>query len=340
MNTQKNVTISRRDFIKISAVAGSVLAGSKLLFNLVKDGPVTVKQTRLLMGTIINLAVVAESKAEGEAAVAATFAQLERQVAIFTHREPGSPVAILNNTGKLSKPPQELVEVLAHALEISEQTEGAFDVTVKPLVDLYQQFQPGLPGTDELKAALKRVDYSQMKVSAEEIAFNQPGMAVTLDGIAKGYIVDAGVAVLKKLGYENVYVEAGGDLMASGKKENNAPWKIGIQSPRQSKSGLLAEINASDQAIATSGDYFQYFSADMLNHHIVDPRVGISSPDLASVTVLSQNAMSSDALATALMVMGARKGLELVESLPDVDAFMITKGLDTIASSGFSYQEI
>jgi thiamine biosynthesis lipoprotein len=328
----KSPGISRRDFIKITAVAGSALLGGKLILDLL-DEPYILEETRVLMGTIINLAVVAESRAAGEAAIEATFAELERQVAIFNHRDPDSPISTLNCTGKLAKPPRELVDVLTQAMLVSEMTKGAFDVTVKPLVDLYQQSQPDLPGAEAIEAVLNLVDYSQMKVSIDEIITNQSGMAITLDGIAKGYIVDAGTAVLKKLGFENVYVEAGGDLMASGKKNGDTPWMIGIRSHRETQPGLLAHLYVSDQAVATSGDYFQYFSADMGHHHIIDPRVGFSDSELASVTILSTTAMHADALATAVMVMGKDKGLELANSIPEIKAYLVTKELEVFTSS-------
>jgi thiamine biosynthesis lipoprotein len=331
--------LSRRDFIKITAVAGGALVGGKLLLDLFEEQRfITLKETRVLMGTIINLAVVANSKPDAEYTIEATFAELERQIGIFDHRLPGSPMARLNQKGKLINPPAELVEVLEQAISISKMTDGAFDVTVKPLMDLYQLSQPNLPGADTVETALALVDYTRLSVSSEEISFSQTGMAVTLDGIAKGYIVDAGTSVLTRLGFENVYVEAGGDLMASGKKGDDAPWQIGIQSPRKETPGLLTQINVSNQAVATSGDYFQYYSADMLNHHIIDPRLGVSSAELASVTILSESAMYSDALATALMVLGTDKGLRFIESIPNVDAFLITKNLEVVATSGFSQQ--
>ena len=328
-------TISRRDFIKISAVAGSLLVGGKLLSGLIGDGLAVVKESRLLMGTIINLAVVAESRGAAEGAIKATFAELERQVGIFNHRDTTSPLAILNRTGKLTNPPQELVQVLSQAGAISEMTNGAFDITIKPLCDLYSELQPNLPEREQLEAALGLVDYKQMSVSNQEIVFNRPGMAVTLDGIAKGYIVDSGTAVLKELGYANVYVEAGGDLMASGTKEGDLPWRIGIQSPRDVKPGLLTQIDISDLAAATSGDYFQFYSEDLRHHHIIDPRVGYSAPGLASATILSAETMLSDALATAVMVLGPEKGLRLIESLSSVEAYLVTKNLQVLESSGF-----
>ena len=159
-------------------------------------------------------------------------------------------------------------------------------------------------------------------------------MAVTLDGIAKGFIVDAGTAVLKGLGYGNVFVEAGGDLMASGTKENDLPWKVGIRSPRGVQGEILAKLNLTNQAAATSGDYFQYFTPDLENHHIIDPRIGRSAPELASASVVSDSAMLSDALATALMVMGPEAGLSLIETIPGVEAYLISKDLKVWKSTG------
>lgn len=327
--------ISRRDFIKITAIAGSVLVGGKLLMDLTGEQTVTVKETRVLMGTIINLAVVAESKAEGEQAVSATFAELERQVAIFTHRIAGSPVAVLNQSGSLANPPAELVDVLRLAASISEQTGGAFDVTIKPLVDVYQQAQPDLPADELVQDALALVNYRNLLVSEDEIAFAVPGMAITLDGIAKGFIVDAGVAELRQLGFTNVFVEAGGDLMAAGEKEEQAAWKVGVQSPRETQDGLLASFGVHDQAVATSGDYMQYFSADMRYHHILDPRSGVSAPYLASATVVAPTCAEADALATALMVMAQDAGIAMVDGLDDVEAMLVTKEMEMIASGNF-----
>jgi thiamine biosynthesis lipoprotein len=223
---------------------------------------------------------------------------------------------------------------MIQAQGMSEMTGGAFDVTVKPVVDLYQQSRPGLPEDDEIRSALNLVDYRKLTVSAGEIALGQPGMAVTLDGIAKGYIVDAGSAVLKRMGFENVLVEAGGDLMAGGNKDGDAPWKIGVQSPQGSLSDLLTQIKVSNQAAATSGDYFQFFSEDRMNHHIIDPRSGFSSPELASATILSERAVKSDALATAVMVLG-KAGLDLIESISGSEALLVTKEGAMLKSSGF-----
>jgi thiamine biosynthesis lipoprotein len=155
-----------------------------------------------------------------------------------------------------------------------------------------------------------------------------------LDGIAKGYIVDVGIAKLQSLGYANVYVEAGGDLRTIGTKPDQAPWKIGLQSPRDN-TNILMKFDVSNQAVATSGDYMRYFSPDMSHHHIIDPRVGISPTELASVTILSTWAALSDAFATAVMVMGIEAGLDQINKIPDMEALLVTKDNQLYQSVGF-----
>jgi thiamine biosynthesis lipoprotein len=227
------------------------------------------------------------------------------------------------------------VDVLTQAVQFGELTDGAFDVTIKPLVELYRSSQQGLPEASQILAAARLVDYTQLQISSDLVEFSTPGMQITLDGIAKGYIVDQGTAELRTLGYQNVLVEAGGDLLAAGQKAADAPWKIGIQSPRSARPGLLAKVALSDQAAATSGDYMNAFTEDLDHHHIIDPRTGVSSPELASVTVVGKTAMQADALATALMVLGVSDGLALIETLPGVEAYLVMKDLTTSQTSGF-----
>lgn len=331
-----NTKLSRRDFIKITAAAGGALIGGKFILDMMDERIYRISETRVLMGTIINLAVISESRATGEAAVTATFAELERQIAIFNHRSSESPVAMLNQCGLLVSPPAELVEVLEMAQSISDLTSGAFDVTVKPLLDLYQLSQPDLPVEEEIQTALALVNYKNLAVSKEVIVFSAPRMAITLDGIAKGYIVDSAVTQLRNLGFGKVFVEAGGDLMASGDKETDTPWKVGVQSPRQTQEGLVASFGVSDQAVATSGDYMQYFTKDMRYHHILDPRIGYSAPYLASATVVAPSCAQADTLATALMVMNPKEGMALVNTLDTIDALMIGKDMEEYRSSSFN----
>ena len=155
-------------------------------------------------------------------------------------------------------------------------------------------------------------------------------MALTLDGIGKGFVVDAGVAELKRHGFPRVLVEAGGDLLAAGRR-----WRIGIRHPRPADSALLGRIEAQDVAVATSGDYFQPFKRDRSLHHILDPRTGVSALGLCSATVLAPTAVRADALATLAMTLDPRPARDLLEALPGCEGCLVTKAGDVVRTTGF-----
>ena len=328
--------MGRRQFLRIVGVSG--LAGLALKAGLdLRAVAETVSETRLLMGTVVNLTLVTDDAATGREALAACLDRMAGLETVMSRHRTDSQLARLNRDGQLAAPDPALVDLLDEALRLSTLTGGAFDVTVKPLVDLYQAHQQAgdLPVPDAIQATLDRVGYAHLRVAADAIHFARPGMALTLDGIAKGYIVDQGVAALRARGFENVLVEAGGDLSATGRKAAGSPWKIGVEAPRPGGEGLLNVFNVSNQAVATSGDYMQPYSADYREHHILDPRTGHSAPELASATVLAPRGLLADALATALMVLGPVQGLDGLAALPGCEAYLVAKDLRTWRSPGF-----
>lgn len=319
---------SRRQFLKISAVTGGLLAGGGLL-RMAKQTIQTVKETRLLMGTLIHLALVTDDERQGERVVGATFAEIERLVQILDHRNPQATLAQLNETGALADAPDELLTVLDQALAYGALSGGAFDVSVQPLVQAYRQ------GSD-VEAARNLVDYRQIQISGNDIRLRQEGMQLTLDGIAKGYIVDSAVAFLQAQNFTNVLVEAGGDLASSGQRSDGENWRVGIQHPRATGgTRTLSTLQIGWQAVATSGDYMNSFSRDFSQHHIIDPRTGISPLQLSSVTVIAPSAMDADALSTAVMVLGLEEGTALLERLPHVAGLLVSKTLDLWPTSDF-----
>lgn len=322
---QPSPTLSRRHFLQITAVASTVFLGGRWVQRLVKQ-PTAVHQTRLLMGTIINLTLVGEDTAQSQQALAATFAEMERLIALFNWRQPGSALATLNQTGQLANPPQELVELLQAAYHFSSLSDGAFDVTIQPLLEAIRI------GTDT-SAARQLIDYRQLQISSDKISL-APGMQLTLDGIAKGRVVDGATAVLQTYGFTNVLVEAGGDLVANGQRADGQSWRLGITHPRQPE-GTLQVLPVTGQAVATSGDYQHSFSQDFSRHHIVDPRTGESPTELASVTVLAPTAAAADALSTAVMVLGNDAGLALIDQLPGTAALLVTKEMQLKRSAHF-----
>ncbi len=323
--------VSRRDFLKITAIAGGSLA-VPIVAGLVPNSPqVQLNETRSLMGTIVHLTVITPDEAAGYKALEATFSEMEKLVTIFDHRRNGSPLATLNRYGRVAASPPELITVMNKALSYGVLTNGAFDITVKPVLDRYQMVEKA-----DIERVLELVDYHQVSITGDEIAFSKPGMAVTLDGIAKGYIVDKGAALLREHGFNNVIVESGGDLLASGHAWHNDAWKVGIAHPRPDRlGGYIARFSLRDCAVATSGDYLNYFTQDFSQHHIIDPRTGVSPTELASVSVIASDATAADALSTALMVMSLEEGIALVNSLSGVQALFVSKELTIRRTADF-----
>ena len=166
------------------------------------------------------------------------------------------------------------------------------------------------------------------------MTLERPGMSITLDGIGKGYVVDRGISELRERGFPNVFLEAGGDLLAAGNKGTGSPWRVGIRNPRPGLT-LHARFDVQDRAVATSGDYMQAYTDDYTRHHIVDPRTGRSAPELASSTVIAPNAATADALSTLTLVLGRRAGRDLLEALPGCEGYFVSKQLDVTRTTGF-----
>lgn len=321
------VPFRRRGFLKIVAFGG--LTTGLIAAGWRRRGDTTARISQVLMGTIVNLAVVSDDRARSEAAVALALSEMNRLIAVFDHRQPASALGRLNAAGALIDPSPELVAVLSHAQRLSAHTHGAFDVSVKPVLDAFAAGQYDVVG---LRAF---VDYRQIQVTADAIRLGRPGMALTLDGLAKGRVVDGAVDALRRAGFDRVYVEAGGDLAVSGNRATGTAWEIGVREPRGQADALAARFSVSHGAVATSGDYLNAFTADRSVNHIIDPR-NLQSPSvLASATALAPTAMEADALSTALMVLGPTDGLALVDSLPGVEALLIGKDDRQYASTGF-----
>ncbi len=320
--------MDRRSFLKISGVTALAAGlGFRLYQRLLKDGKLGhYGETRHLMGTAVQLQLTAGSTHQARALVERTFAEMERLVGVLDHRQPSSPLAVLNRERRLTKVPEALRSVLEEALRIGRYTAGAFDVTIKPALAQYRIQQEISP------EILDRVNYEAVLLDGRQVKLDIPGMEVSLDGVAKGWIVDQGVDYLGKLGVRHILVEAGGDLSMSGGKSPSQPWRVGIRHPRQS---LSAVIEASRGAVATSGDYLESYHPTHLHHHILDPRKGRSPRELSSATIWAEKAVSADALSTAVMVLGLEEGLARIEDLPETEALLVTKGMEIHLTSNF-----
>jgi thiamine biosynthesis lipoprotein len=329
-------SITRRDALRILAVGGAAGAAWKLgLFG--RDGN-SVEQIRLLMGTQIRLTVIGDDRGAAEAAADATLQRMANLEALLSRHQSTSEVSRLNATGRVEGTSDALQDVLQLAHYVSQLGDGAFDITVLPLLDLYHSHLDRLgqvPPLAAIEEALPLVGYRSLRIEGRTVTFEREGMGITLDGIGKGYIVDQGVATLKDRGFPNVFVEAGGDLVAAGTRTADTPWKIAIRNPRPGLA-LHARFDAENRAVATSGDYMQSFTDDLTQHHILDPRTGYSAPELASSTVIAPDAATADALATLTMVLGPRISRDLLETIPGCEGYFISKDLEVTRTRGFA----
>ena len=294
-------------------------------------------ETRTRMGTLVQVRVVHPEAARARELAAAAFDEIDRLEAVFSGYRPDTPVSRLNRDGVLSDPPPELVAVVRRALHFAELTGGAFDPTVAPLMELYRSSFAEIdapPAETDVMHARSLVGYRRVRLDAAGIAFAGPGMSVSLDGIAKGYILDRVVAQVTAAGAAGVLADGGGDVSAGEGEVAGTGWPVGVEHPREPGT-MLGTIEVRHQGVATSGDYMRAYTADLRHHHIVDPRTGASPGHTSAATVVAPSAMDADALATAAMVLGPVHGIELLERVDGAEGIIVTRELDLVRSSGF-----
>lgn len=297
--------------------------------------------TRELMGTAVTITVYSDNKTAALDAIDLAFREIERIDNLLSNYKNDSEVSLLNKNGFIENASDDLVYNIKKSLYYSDLTNGAFDITVQPILDLYKgsfENKKRAPTGVEINNTLKLVGYENIYIKHRNISFLKPGMKITLGGIAKGYAVDKAIDILKQNNITNALVNAGGDIMAIGKKANDGEWSIALENPRNKKE-YVALIKTSNKAVATSGDYERYFDEDKKFHHIINPRTGYSATELISVTIIADKAIDADALATSVFVLGKGEGYNLIERLKDVDGLIITKDKEIIRSKWFSLWE-
>lgn len=218
-----------------------------------------------------------------------------------------------------------LFSVLNSAMNISRLSQGAFDITFGSVGFFYDFRKKLKPSDDEIQEILEYSHYQNVVLDSDKqtIRFNKKGVLLDLGGIAKGYAVDQGVLILQKHGVTFAHLSAGGDMRLLGDKRGT-PWIIGVKNPRdESKQSIVLPLN--DTAVSTSGDYERFFMDEKGErvHHILSPKTGKPVKGVMSVTILANDAITSDGLSTAVFVLGAKEGLALINKLEGIDAILI-----------------
>jgi thiamine biosynthesis lipoprotein len=299
------------------------------------------------MGTVARILVVAQTQPQAEAAIDAAFDKIYAIDHLMSDYDPNSQLSLVNREAFDRPVPVDakLFEVLTAAKLYSCMSDGAFDVTVGPEVQLWRKAkEDGVAPTPEALAKAKEaVGYENLILDAENkaVKFAKEGMFLDLGGIAKGYAIDKAIEALQAAGLKGGMVDIGGDLRCFGTPAKGKPhWFIGLQDP-QNEEDILMKLNMDNRAVATSGDYRRFVVIDGQKHsHIINPATADSAQDLSSVTIIAPTAMQADALATAVTVLGSEKGLSLIETMEECEAFVIqSEGLTLKSTNADMYIE-
>jgi thiamine biosynthesis lipoprotein len=320
-------TLGRRRFIGVSAAAAGLALIPLLRGGGARGG--TPPDLHIWRGAALGadamLQIRHPDRATAERLIERALAEVERLESVFSLHRADSALARLNREAALDAPPLDLVRLLGDAARYAALTGGAFDATVQPLWRLYAEHF-GRPGADPagpdraaVEARLAVVDHRAVAVDATAVRFARPGMAVTLNGIAQGYITDRIAELLVAGGLDHALIEMG-ETRALGLHPDGRPWLVGLEDPRAPGS-IAAQLALRDRAVATSGGYGLRFDAAGRFNHILDPRTGGSST-LLGASVVAPSATMADALSTAFCLMPPEATRAVAETL-DVAAHLV-----------------
>jgi FAD:protein FMN transferase len=317
--------------ISVLLIISTVFLFSGCYLNLVRT-----EQTREKIGTYVNIIIYATTAQKPDTIIDDAFKELDNLSGIFSNYDPQSSISVLNAQGYIDNPPAELEDIIKLSVEYNEITEGAFEITVDPVLQLWSGGlwkEPEDKQKQKVNEALEYVGSDMIEIKPGRISFEKEGMSATLGGVAKGYIVDKMLEYLKGRGIKNAIINAGGDIATMGKKPDGGKWIVSLENPDNTKEKLVT-FALEDTAVATSGNYYRYFDPEKEVSHIIDPRTGYTSNLCISSTIIAGNATVADILATAVFVLGPAEGLKLVEELENVEALIIDNERNILKSSG------
>lgn len=300
----------------------------------------TVQRTETMMGTQVTITVVAATPADGEAAIDAGMAELRRLDAMMSLYKDASEVSKVNAAaGKAPvRVSPEMLDIVERAAEVSRLSSGVFDITVGPLVVLWQmRLKEGTVPTDaEIEGVLPLVNYRNLVVDRKDstLFLKRQGMIMDLGGM-KGYLADRVADLFRQRGVTNALIAVAGDIWALGRREDGSPWRIGIQHPRD-KDRVLTVLELSDRYVCTSGDYERFVIREKKRyHHIIDPRTGRPSEGTISATLVGDRGAFVDPLAKVPFILGPERGMAFISRL-GVEAVIVDADGRATATPGIS----
>ena len=299
-----------------------------------------ISKTNFFLGTVVEISMYNQLD---EAIIDKAFdriSEIERKMTI-NNAETSEIIALNNASGKNEvKLSSDTFYVMEKGKQYSEMANGKFDITIGPIVKLWNigTEYAAVPKKSKLEEAVRLVDYKNLTLSKENQSamLKEAGMKVDLGAIAKGYAADEAARILKENGVENAIVNLGGNVMTVGGSTSGSPWKIGIQDPFNPRGDILGVVSIKNQTVVTSGTYERYFEENGKKyHHILNPYTGYPiENNLHSVSIITDKSIDGDGLSTTTLLIGLEEGMELIESLEQVDAIFITSDKKVYVSSG------
>lgn len=280
------------------------------------------KESRLAMYTITSITVTTNDERIAKEAINDVFEELKRLESLLNYYSKDSEISLINNNAGIRpvRVSKDTLEVIEKSLQASYISDGGFDITLGPVISLWDFKSKIVPTHKKIKDALSYVDYKKIIIDKgnQTVYLSKKGMEINLGGIIKGFSADKAVQILKARGIKGGIVSIGGDIKTFGLRPDLSKWNVGIQNPRPSGKAdeLLGTVSLTDKCISTSGDYEKYF---MLNskryHHIINPKTGMPSEDISSITIIADEGAYCDALATGLFVLGSSMAINKMKEI-------------------------
>jgi thiamine biosynthesis lipoprotein len=298
--------------------------------NITETGTTVHKRTLILMGNNFGITVVSDDAQYANECIDCAINEIRRIEKLLTTFDENSQVCLINKEAGIApvKVDKEVIDIIERSIKISELTQGAFDITYGSIDKRFWNFDKtmtSLPEPDIAKKSVHLINFRNILIDKNEntVFLKKKGMRIGFGGIGKGYAAERAKYILQQKGITSGIVNAAGDLTTWGKQPNGKPWTIGIADPNAANS-MFSYFEISDKAVATSGNYEKFATINGKKYsHTIDPRTGYPVSGIKSVTIISPNAEIADAIATPVMVMGIKVGLDLINQIKGIECIIV-----------------
>lgn len=346
-NSEKNVKNKGRH--SIAVVLPIILLIAFAIITQTGCGNKEFSRSDFVLNTTCTITICDMTEDEANAALTEAFDSLREYERLLSRTIEGSDIYRINNSdGSPVEVSDETIEVIEQGIMMGELSEGAFDITVGELTQLwgFTSENPEVPSDEDIQKAVESIDYRNIQVEGNTVTLADPDAAIDLGGIAKGYIADRLEELLRAKGVSSAMINLGGNVVLIGEKPDGSPWNVGIQRPYSDRTEVIGSVEMTDSTLVTSGTYERKFEQDgVIYHHVLDPATGYPvETDLESVTITAKSGNSAfcDGLSTVCLAAGSEKAAELVAELQKkypkmgLEAAFIDKNDDMVQTEGMN----